>query len=193
MSAEMILPPAFYARPTLIVARGLLGCRLVREWQGGLLSGTIVETEAYIGEQDLACHARAGRTPRTQAMYGPAGRAYVYLIYGRYWLFNVVTEAEGFPAAVLIRSLLVEPGFSGVSAARNPTSAAPRLDGPGKLSLAFGLDSHHHGVDLTTRQAGLWLEAGTPWPEQRVTKGPRVGLYSVPEPWKSAPFRFCAH
>jgi len=189
MKAEAVLPLEFYERPTLTVARDLLGCCLVRRWQAGELRASIVETEAYIGETDLACHARAGRTPRTQVMYGRAGRAYVYLIYGRYWLFNVVTEAEGFPAAVLIRAGVVEPGFSGAAPAQNPPSAATRLDGPGKLSLAFGFDSHHNGLDLTSGEE-VWLESGPAAPPERVTIGPRVGLYCVPEPWKSAPFRF---
>src|SRR5688572_13882499 len=99
------LPAAFYARPTLTVARELLGARLVRILDGVRLEGLISETEAYVGETDLGCHAKAGRTRRTQVMYGPPGRAYVYFTYGHHWMLNAVTEAEGFPAAVLIRAI----------------------------------------------------------------------------------------
>jgi DNA-3-methyladenine glycosylase len=99
-----MLTHEFYNRPTLTVARELLGARLVRLLDGVRLAGVITETEAYVGEADLGCHAKAGRTPRTTVMYGPPGRAYVYFTYGMHWLLNAVTEAEGFPAAVLIRA-----------------------------------------------------------------------------------------
>ena len=100
-----LLHRSFFDRPTQAVARELLGCRLIRRLGGTLLAGAIVETEAYIGERDLACHAKAGRTARTAIMYGPPGFAYVYFTYGMHWMLNLVTEAEGFPAAVLIRAL----------------------------------------------------------------------------------------
>ena len=103
----MRLPPAFYARPTLRVGFDLIGKVLVRQLPGGQVSGKIVETEAYIGQDDLACHASRGRTRRTEVMFGPAGRAYVFLVYGYHCCLNVVTEEEGYPAAVLIRA--VEP------------------------------------------------------------------------------------
>ena len=99
------LPRSFFARNALSVAPDLIGCVLVRRHPGGLRAGRIVETEAYVGEQDLACHARAGRTARTDVMYGEPGHAYVYLIYGMYNCFNVVTEPEGVAAAVLVRGL----------------------------------------------------------------------------------------
>jgi DNA-3-methyladenine glycosylase len=99
-----ILTRDFYNRPTLKVARDLIGTRLVRILEGIKLVGLITETEAYISGKDLACHAKAGITPRTQVMFGEAGHAYVYFTYGNHWMLNVVTEREGFPAAVLIRA-----------------------------------------------------------------------------------------
>ncbi len=98
-----VLDEAFFARPALVVARELLGKYLVRQTAGRLVIVQIHETEAYIGPQDLACHAAKGHTPRTSVMFGPAGVWYVYFIYGIHWMLNVVTESEGFPAAVLLR------------------------------------------------------------------------------------------
>jgi DNA-3-methyladenine glycosylase len=176
----------FYARPTLTVGRELLGMRLVRVLDGARLSATITETEAYIGEADLACHARAGRTPRTEVMYGRAGIAYVYFTYGMHWLLNAVTDAEGFPAAVLIRAIEPRDGADLIRMRRKGRGT----DGPAKLTQALGIDGSLNGADLTTAAARLWIEAGDPVPDSRVTIGPRVGLYTVPEPWKSTPWRF---
>lgn len=184
------LPPSFYNRPTLTVARELLGCRLVRILHGERLSGLITETEAYIGETDLGCHAKAGKTKRTQVMYGPPGRAYVYFTYGMHWLLNAVTEAEGFPAAVLIRAVEVEAGLSLVRSRRGNVPARNLTNGPAKLTLAFGIDSQHNNIDLTSTESGLWIEPGIEISDSCVTNSPRVGLYSVPEPWKSMPWRF---
>jgi len=182
----MLLPPNFYNRSTLTVARELIGARLVRILNGRKLVGLITETEAYIGERDLACHARAGCTPRTQVMYGPPGHAYVYFTYGNHWMLNVVTEVEGFPAAVLIRAIQPVEGTEIMSKRRHGRDTF----GPGKLTQAMGITKSENGVDLTKAVGGLWIEAGVPVPNSRVTKGPRVGLYSVPEPWKSKPWRF---
>src|SRR5258705_3161471 len=107
----MALPRSFYDRPTLTVARELIGARLVRILNGKKLVGLITETEAYISQKDLACHAWHGLTPRTAPMFGPAGHAYVYFTYGNHWMLNVVTEKEGFPAAVLTRA--IEPIYGG--------------------------------------------------------------------------------
>lgn len=186
----MILSSEFYNRPTLTVARELLGMRLVRMLDGVRLEGIITETEAYVGETDLACHAKGGRTTRTQAMYGPAGRAYIYFTYGMHWCFNTVTEAEGFPAAVLIRAIEVVDGLRVVEQRRAKAKRIDWTNGPAKLTAAFAIDASHNHIDLTTPEAGLWLEAGQPIPNERVTIGPRVGLYSVPEPWKSIAWRF---
>ena len=186
-----VLSQDFYNRPTLAVARELLGTRLVRILDDGTrLSGIIRETEAYVGETDLACHAKAGRTPRVQAMYGLAGRAYIYFTYGMHWCFNTVTEAEGFPAAVLIRAVEVDEGLRVVESRRGKAKRANWTNGPAKLTVAFAIDSAQNGVDLTTPEAGLWIEQGEPVADERVTIGPRVGLYNVPEPWKSMPWRF---
>ena len=106
------LKESFFTRDTVQVARDLVGKRLVRLEGNQRISGIILETEAYRGEEDLACHCRAGRTPRTEIMYGPAGRAYIYLIYGMYWLLNFVTETDGSPGAVLIRAIAPKEGKS---------------------------------------------------------------------------------
>lgn len=182
-----ILLPAFYQQPTLQVARELLGMRLVRLEAGQRLSGRILETEAYLGEQDLGCHARAGRTSRNAVMYGPAGRAYVYFTYGMHWCLNVVTEREGFPAAVLIRAIQPLEGQECISARRRGGDTL----GPAKLTQALGINGSQNGIDLCTTAAGLWIEAEERSPQQ-VLQGPRVGLFTVPEPWKSMPWRFRA-
>ena len=176
----------FYNRPTLTVARELLGARLVRILDGVKLVGLITETEAYIGETDLACHARAGRTPRTLPMYGPPGHAYVYFTYGNHWMLNAVTEREDFPAAVLIRAIQPIEGVEVMSARRKGRDTF----GPGKLCQAMGITKSENMVDLTEANNSLWIEAGTFVPDESVTIGPRVGLNTVPEPWLSKPWRF---
>ena len=185
-SVVKLLPRNFYDRPTLQVARELIGARLVRILDGVKLVGLITETEAYIGEKDLGCHAKAGRTPRTQVMYGLPGYAYVYFTYGNHWMLNAVTESEGFPAAVLIRAIQPVEGVEIMSRRRNGRDTF----GPGKLTQAMGITKSENGGDLTKAAEGLWIEAGVHVPDSRVTKSPRVGLYSVPEPWKSKPWRF---
>ena len=185
-----MLPVEFYAQPTLAVARQLLGARLVRIIDEIRISGLITETEAYIGESDLACHARAGRTPRTRVMYAAPGRAYVYFTYGMHWMLNAVTEAEGFPAAVLIRAVQVETGFEQVEARRPGVERAAWTNGPAKLTRAFGITGSQNEIDLTKVDFDLWIENGIVISDANVTIGPRVGLYRVPEPWKSMPWRF---
>jgi DNA-3-methyladenine glycosylase len=182
------LPLNFYDRPTLQVARELIGARLVRILDGVKLVGLIIETEAYISEEDLGCHAKVGRTPRTQIMYGPAGHAYVYFTYGNHWMLNAVTEREGFPAAVLIRAIQPVEGAEIMSARRHGRDTF----GPGKLTQAMGITKNENGLDLTKTSGDLWIETGVHVTDSRVTKSPRVGLYSVPEPWKSKPWRFRA-
>ena len=180
------LPREFYIRPTLTVARKLIGARLVRVLEGVKLVGLITETEAYIGKEDLACHAKAGLTPRTAVMFGPPGHAYVYFTYGNHWMLNAVTEREGFPAAVLIRAIQPMEGAKVMSARREGRDTF----GPGKLTQAMGITKNENGADLTVAGMGLWIEAGVFVPDENVTIGPRVGLNTVPEPWFSKPWRF---
>src|SRR5262249_10062295 len=135
----MRLPLSFYNRPALTVARELLGKVLVHDAPNGRRAGCIVETEAYVGEHDLACHASKGRTKRTEVLFGPPGRAYVYFIYGMYYCLNVVTEPEGIAAAVLLRA--PEPPGRG--------SPRPFTNGPGKLCRALGGNLAHHPGDLS--------------------------------------------
>jgi DNA-3-methyladenine glycosylase len=181
-----VLPRRFYEKSTLQVARGLLGARLVRFEKGRRLSGFIVETEAYIGESDLGCHAKAGLTARTAVMYGPAGRAYVYFTYGNHWMLNVVTLARGFPAAVLVRAILPDEGAALISRRRHGRDTF----GPGKLTQALAITGLQNGLNLAKRDSGLWIERGRHISASRIIRGPRVGLDSVPEPWKSKPWRF---
>ncbi len=182
----------FYNRHTLEVARELLGMRLVRLDGDRRLSGTIVEAEAYRGEEDQGCHARAGKTRRTQVMYGPPGHAYVYFTYGMHWMLNFVTEAEGFPAAVLIRAIAPLEGLDLIGARRAPQPPALWTDGPAKLCQALMIDGRLNGTDLCSSYSPLFVERGGAIPEASVTIGPRVGLNSVPEPWKSIPWRYLA-
>ena len=181
-----ILPPEFYNRPTLHVARDLLGMRLVRILDGVRLAGLITETEAYIGEQDLGCHAKSGYTNRTAVMYGPPGHAYVYFTYGMHWMLNTVTEAEGFPAAVLLRAIQPLEGLELISTNRHGRAT----DGPAKLTQALAIQKNFNNCDLCSPSADLWIELGQTISDKNVTIGPRVGLYTVPEPWKSIPWRF---
>ncbi len=182
----MTLPPDFYNRPTLTVARELLGARLVRILNGVKLVGLITETEAYIGEQDLACHAKAGLTPRTAPMYGPPGHAYVYFTYGNHWMLNAVTEREGFPAAVLIRAIQPIEGVEVLIERRQGRDTF----GPGKLTQAMGITQSENHVNLTEAGSRLRIEAGPVITDKSVTIGPRVGLNKTPEPWLSKPWRF---
>jgi DNA-3-methyladenine glycosylase len=181
---------ADFERPTLQVCRALMGQRLVRLTESGRrVSGLIVEAEAYIGEQDLGCHAHSGRTSRNQVMWGPPGHAYVYFTYGMHWMLNLVTEADGFPAAVLLRAIQPEEGSDFMRKRRAGRPRTQWADGPAKLCQALGLNGSWNGHDLCSTQSRLFVEFGPAVPEADVTWGPRVGLNSVPEPWKSIPWR----
>ena len=182
----MTLPISFYNRPTLIVARELLGTRLVHISNGKKLVGLITETEAYFGFDDLASHAKAGRTIRTDPMFGPPGRAYVYFTYGNHWMLNAVTEKEGFPAAVLIRAIQPIEGNEVMMERRMGRDTF----GPGKLTQALGITKSENYANLTEAGSSLIIEAGILVPDKSVTIGPRVGLNKTPEPWYSKPWRF---
>jgi DNA-3-methyladenine glycosylase len=184
------LPRSFFSRPALAVARQLLGTRLVRLDNGERISGLIVEAEAYSGEDDLGCHCRHGRTPRTRVMYGPPGHAYIYFTYGMHWCLNFVAEQEGFPAAVLIRAIQPVEGLEMIAARRGKQPQKHWTDGPAKICQALALDGASNGVDLCSPQALLWLEEGEPVPDEHVLATPRIGLNNVPEPWRSIPWRF---
>lgn len=183
------LPRRFYQRPTLEVARDLLGQRLVRLWRGQRLAGLITEVEAYIGQNDLACHARVGRTPRTEVMFGPPGHAYVYFTYGMHWMLNCVTEADDFPAAVLIRA--IQP-IEGVEIMRRHRARPDKIlaNGPAKLTQALSITQEFNDHDLCSASATLFIERQPSVPEAAVVRGPRVGLGATPEPWLSQPWNF---
>lgn len=148
--AAQVLRRSFYARPTLDVAKDLIGKVLVHESRAGTGSGVIVEVEAYIGETDPACHAAPGPTARNEPLYGPPGFAYVYLNYGIHYLVNAVTEPKGSPAAVLIRALEPKDGIALMQKRRR--KAADIYDlcrGPGNLTKALGIDLRQNRLDLT--------------------------------------------
>lgn len=167
------LGPDFFARDTARVARELLGHHLVRVVRGAPRVARIVEVEAYLGPEDLACHSSKGRTARTEVMFGPPGRAYVFLVYGMHHCLNVVT---GGGAAVLLRA--VEP-LSGLGEART--------DGPGRLTRALEVDRRFDGHPLDAPP--LLLAAGTPLPRRRLARGPRIGV-EYAGPWAAKPLRF---
>lgn len=150
------LPRVFYNRPTIEVARDLLGKHIVYRSDEGNLSARIVEVEAYIGENDPACHAAVGPTRRNQVMFGKPGVSYIYFIYGMYYCFNIVTERSGFPAAVLLRAAEASGGIEVMRSRSSKGNVRAILGGPGKFCRAFGLTTEHSGTDLTGNR--LYLE-----------------------------------
>jgi DNA-3-methyladenine glycosylase len=168
------LPAKFYERDTEQVARDLLGAVLRCTTSDGVASGRIVETEAYLGEHDLACHATAGLTARTRWLYGAPGTAYVYFIYGVHWCFNAVTRAVGSPSAVLVRAL--EP-LEGVELMRERRGVAHDRDltnGPGKLCEALGITGALNGLSL--QESPIEILRGEPVPDARVQVTSRIGI-----------------
>lgn len=180
----------FFAQPALTVARNLLGMRLVRIDDSVRISGIITETEVYRGEEDLGCHCRVGKTPRTEVMYGPPGYAYVYFTYGMHWMLNFVVEREGFPAAILIRGIQPEEGIDVIAERRGGQPKALWTNGPGKICKALNINGKLNKADICSENAGLFVETAIRFPDYSVKTGPRVGLNTVPEPWKSIPWRF---
>ena len=169
-----ILPRIYFNRPTVKVARALIGKYLARSIDGRMLAGKIIEVEAYVGPQDKACHASKGRTQRTDVMFGPGGVAYVYLIYGMYHCLNVVTEREEFPSAVLIRGIEIDGEL---------------IDGPGRLCRALQIDRSLNRVDLTTGES-IWFEnRGVLVKKGEVGAHPRIGVDYAGE-WAKKLWRF---
>ena len=179
----MILRRSFYNRPTLDVARDLIGKVLVHQARGGLASGVIVEVEAYIGESDPACHAAPGLTRRNAPLYGPAGVAYVYLNYGIHYLVNAVTEAEGWPAAVLLRALEPKDGIPLMRRRRGSEVAVNDLcRGPGNLTKALGIGMRQNLCDLTG--GALRIEDQND-PKRPVVWSRRIGIkVGVEQEWR---------
>ena len=181
------LSRSFYSRSTLTVASDLLGKVLVRRLNRRKLAGKIVETEAYVGPHDLACHASKGHTPRTSVMFGPPGFAYIYMIYGFYFCLNVVTEPLGYPAAVLIRAVEPLENADWMKKLRNSPERDTNLtSGPGKLCMAMSIDKQLNGADLLGTT--LWIEDRKIDPGPILTS-PRVGVDYAGE-YKDKPWRF---
>ena len=181
-----VLPREFYARPTLEVARELIGKVLVHDTPAGTAAGVIVETEAYIGEDDPACHASFGRTARSEPLFGPPGFAYVYLNYGIHCLMNAVTEADGYPGAVLIRALQPLDGLELMRKRRAPDGRDiddhALCRGPGNLTKALGITITDNRLDLTTSKLAIEdrsISVG------RIATGPRIGIrVAIERPWR---------
>ena len=170
-----VLPRSFYDRETEVVARELLGTVLECATEDGTASGIIVETEAYLGEHDLACHAAVGRTARTEHLYGPPGISYVYFIYGMYWCFNAVTRAEGMPSAVLVRALEPLEGISLMRKRRPRVKAdADLTNGPGKLCQALAITGSMTGKPLQRKP--LVIREGQPVADREVEITTRIGI-----------------
>lgn len=165
------LPPSFFARKTAVVAKDLLGRKLVRRHQGKHLSHVITETEAYLGPHDLACHAAKGRTIRTEPLYGPPGTLYIYLIYGIHWMLNVVTEETDHPSGVLIRGV-------------------EEIAGPGRLTKALDI-SQSLNARPASQQTGLWFEdSSRPMASPKILATPRIGVDYAGPVWAKKKLRF---
>lgn len=174
------LAARFYDRATERVARDLLGTVLECTTDAGVTRGRIVETEAYLGPHDPACHAAAGLTPRTRYLFGPPGVAYVYLIYGMYWCFNAVTRERGHGAAVLVRAVAPLDGVE-LMRLRRPAVTRDRdlTNGPGKLCLAMGIAGGMNGLSL--RRGALVIRQGDPVADDHVVVTPRIGITQAAE------------
>lgn len=173
-AVRKILSRSYFDRPTLQVARSLIGKYLVRSVNGQTVAGKIIEVEAYVGGEDEACHASRGRTQRTDVMFGPAGVAYVYLIYGMHHCFNIVTEEDGYPAAVLVRAVELD---------------CELIDGPGRVCHRLDIDRSLNRLDLT-RGEKLWLE-DREYSVRRssIRRYPRIGVDYAGE-WATKLWRF---
>lgn len=161
----------FYNRNTLEVAKDLLGCKLCRNIDGEILSGIIVETEAYT-QDDPACHAFKGKTPRSITLFKQPGIAYVYFIYGMYHCFNVITEPDDVAGAVLIRAL-------------EPIGNLSNTNGPGKLCREMKITREHNEADICSNTSELWIESGIEIPKPKIHTTTRIGIKQAAEyPWR---------
>jgi DNA-3-methyladenine glycosylase len=186
----MKLPREFYTRPDVLkVARDLLGKKLVVPNKSGKrVAGIIVETEAYRGPEDRASHAFGGRrTNRTETMYGMGGTAYVYFVYGMYNQFNVVTNVEGTPHAVLVRAVEPVEGLDLIRRRRAGRSEYEWTSGPGRLCVALGIDRRLNKADLLGER--VWIEEGVSISSRQIARGPRIGI-DYAEAWVTKPWRF---
>jgi DNA-3-methyladenine glycosylase len=188
----MILSRDFYLRPVLIVAREMLGKKLIHLINGQRVGGIIVEAEAYDGETDLACHAHVGKTERNKIMYSQGGHAYVYFTYGMHWMLNFVTGDEGYPSAVLLRAIYPTDGIDFIIKQRPNVKEKDRCNGPAKVTKSLAISGALNGTDLCDLNSVLFIEDCMTVPDQNVKISPRVGLGSTPEPWLSKPWRFVA-
>ena len=171
-SGSEILNECFFERDSFLVAEEILGCALVRKLSNEIIiRSTITEVEVYDGFSDKASHAYRGLTKRNQVMFGPPGRAYVYLCYGVHWLFNITTRDSGYPAALLIRSVF-------------------DCQGPGRLSRFFNINAEHNQRRLN-KENGLWLEVNDNESIKHIEKKPRVGINFAGKPWVNKPYRYC--
>lgn len=167
----MILPPSFFNKATLVVARELLGKFLVRKWRGKIIAVMITEVEAYDGFNDRASHASRGETPRNKPMFGPAGRWYVYFTYGMHWMLNVVTSPVGYPAAILIRGTQI-------------------ISGPARLTKFFHIQGRMNAL-AATRENGLWIEdRGIVIEASQIARLPRIGVDYAGKVWAQKRYRF---
>ncbi|MBI4954600.1 MAG: DNA-3-methyladenine glycosylase [Myxococcales bacterium] len=183
------LPPDFFALDVLALGRALVGQVLVHASAEGLVAARIVETEAYRGPEDLAAHSAGGRrTRRTEAMFGPAGRVYMFRLYGTSWAFNVVAGAVGEPLAVLVRAVEPLVGLELMAVRRRREPGSRELtNGPGKLTAALGLEGRHYGADL--RSDELFLAEGAPPGRGRLGRSARVNV-DYAGAWAARPWRF---
>lgn len=178
------LQPGFYDRATEDVARDLLGAVLEHRTAEGVVRGRIVETEAYLGPHDPACHAAAGLTPRTRTLHGPPGTAYVYFIYGMHWCFNAVTREQGHGSAVLIRAVEPLSGLELMRRRRKVDGDVSLTSGPARLCDAFAITRDQDGVRLD--RGPLRILQGIDLPDEDVVISPRIGIRKAAD-W---PLRF---
>jgi len=180
----MILTSDFFNKPTLIVAQELLGKFLVRKYRSKIIRAMITEVEAYDGFKDKASHASHGLTKRNFPMFGPAGYWYVYFTYGMHWLLNIVTGKKGYPAAILIRGVIVEADKRGSKRGLTP------INGPARVTKFFKIDKYFNNKKAD-RKTGLWLEdRGVRISKSQITKSARIGVSYAGPIWSKKKYRF---